>query len=207
MQGIDNIGNILSGPADYLCKHICAQIALVPQFAALFGPRIDAYQRLDYSMRELPALRVYNNSWTKEFESWFINGEIIIDVIFPAILRRKEQQEYQDVVTGALVQQFRRDAFFLALDAVVPCLNELGKRFDVDKSLGFNFGKDGGEQAPLTQMRANFRMDLRIWDEFLVSDDRTKNDPFEKTLADLSLITTIIENDYDSNTIESVQTL
>jgi hypothetical protein len=194
--------NFYSGPAEFLAEKIAAAIAAVPQFAAIFGTNIDAYKRMDYSVRELPALRIYNNQYIKEFESWFINGEILIDVIFPANLRRALQQKYQDIITSALCQQFRRDSFFLTLCNDVPGLNELGKEYSADKSLGFTWGPATQEAVPLTQIRANFRLDLRQWDEFLISDDRTKNDPFEKTLGDLTTINTMIDALKDNDTLE-----
>ena len=207
MEKIDAIATtFLSGPTEYLARNVCAEIAKVPQFKAIFGSNIDAYQRVDYSMRELPAVRVYNENWRKEFESWFIVGELLVDVIFPASLRRQQGQDFQDILTAALCQQFRRDDFFVALCSVNQGLNELGKTFDVDKSLGFNFGK-GTDPVPLSQIRVNFRIDLRQWDLFLESDDRTKADPFERTLADLELITTTIANDSGSPIIGITQTV
>ena len=198
----------LSGPAEFLAEKVAQALAAVPQFVQVFGPRIDAYRRMDYSQRELPALRVYNNTYNKEFESWFITGELVLDVIFPASLRRELQQRFQDTVTSALCQQFRRPTFFQTLCEQVPGLNELGKEFSADKSLGFTWGQD---QVPLTQIRANFRLDLRQWDDFLVQDERTKQDPFEKTLADLEVVHTLIEGENDSATVEaeveSLQTL
>lgn len=189
----------LSGPTEFLASIVAGQIALVPQFVAVFGPRIDAYQRLDYSMRELPAIRIYNNTFTKDFESWFIEGELILDAIFPPATRREKLQLFQDTVSAALLQQFRRTAFFEAVTALVPGLNELGKSFSVDKALGFSFGS--GDPAPLTQMRANFRLDLRQWDDFLTQDGRTKADPFERTIENLEVIHTEIEGLLEDGTI------
>jgi hypothetical protein len=198
---LDNASNFFSGPAEFLCEKIAEQLKLVPQFVNIFGVNIDAYQRMDYSIRELPAIRIYNHSFIKEFESWFINGDILIDIIFPANLRRTLQQKYQDTIVSALCQQFRREEFFGALCISCPALNELGKEFSADKSLGFKWGEGQQEAVPLTQIKANFRLDLRAWDDFLISDDRTKNDPFEKTLGDLDTIRTIIEGQNDNDTL------
>lgn len=192
MERIDNLEPDLfySGPAEYLVAKVAAGLKAVPQFASIFGDRIDAYKRLDYSMRELPAIRLYNDSFTKEFESWFINGTLICDVILPASQRRELLQQVQDTLSAALLQQFRRPSFFAAIEADVPGLNELGKNFDVDKSLGFEWGDNA---VPLTQIRLNFRIDLRQWDNYLTSDERTKDEPFTKTLGDLELIMTTIQ--------------
>jgi len=177
------------GPAEFLVAKVAASIAAVPQFQAIFGPRIDAYRRMDYSIRDTPALRVYNEIYTKEFESWFIYGEVLIDVIFPAALRRHLLQQYQDTLTSALCQQFRRPAIFNQLCIDVPGLNELGKQFSANKSLGFQIEN---ELVPLTQIRVNFRIDLRIWDNNLTANDLTKDEPFVATLGNLESIYTLI---------------
>lgn len=179
------------GPAEFLAKTVCEELLKVDQWKAIFGENIDPYKRMDYAIRNLPALRVYNEQAVKEFDSWFIEGDLSVDVIFPGNLRRRETQEFQDTLSSALLQQFRRTAYFNAVTAGVPGLNELGKRFDMDKTLGFEFSES--EVVPLTQIKINFRIDLRVWDEYLVSQDRTKEDPFEKTLGDLRRILAEIE--------------
>lgn len=205
---LDNPNLFYSGPAEFLAKNIAEQLTLVPQLAAVFGVNIHSYQRQDYSMRDLPALRIYNTTFQKEFDSWFINGDIVLDVILPALTRRDYLQRYQDTLTSALCQQFRRPTFFTTMCGLIPGLNELGKEFNADKTLGFVLGDN---QVPMTQIRMNFRLDLRIWDEYLESDDRTKDDPFEKTLGDLETINSLIKgfynDEYEDIAIESEQTV
>lgn len=194
----------LDGPAEYLAKSIAVEIALVTQWATLFGDAIEHYQRFDFGMRELPALRIYNVTYRKEFDSWFITGDITLDIIFPASIRRDDLQDIPDRVSSALVQQFRRPGFFDAVEDRVPGLNELGKTVSVDKGLGFNFGKEDGEIVPLTQINVNFRIDLREWDAYLESEGRTKEDPFEETLENLEQIASTIRalDDDDSTGVE-----
>lgn len=189
----------LSGPAEFLVSKLAEYIAAVPQFAAVFGPRIDPYLRMDYSMRELPALRIYNTTQVKQYETWYLEGDVVMDVIMPPQLRREMLQQYSDTICAALMQQFRRPSFFASMCAEVPGLNELGKTFDIDKTLMFKF--QGGE-APSSQIRANFRLLLTAWDEYLTSEDRTVDDPFEATLGDLEQITTAIEGLLDNDTLE-----
>lgn len=180
----------IDNPVEFLCAATAAQIACIPQFKAIFGDSIDGYMRMDYSVRQLPALRVYNETATKEFESWFITGDIKLDVIWPGNLRREETQQFQDTMSSALLQQFRSNTFFGAVNKLVPGLNELGKTFSWDKTLGFDFEE---EMVPLTQLTANFRLDLRIWDIYLESEGRTKETPFEVTLANLKRIANTIQ--------------
>lgn len=200
----------LEGPAEFLVRRIVEQVRLVPQFGAFFGvsdksPRgfIDNYKRMDYAIRNLPAVRVYCNTYEKTSEDWFIEGDILIDVIFPPSVRRENTEQWQDTISSALLQQLRRTPFFNAIDkdsrGISTGLNELGKRFSVDKSLGFEWGDD---IVPLTQLKANFKIDLRIWDDYLTSQNRTKDDPFEQTLADLERIVTQIQALRDTGDVE-----
>jgi len=191
----------IDGPAEFLVKSLREQLLQVEEFKLIFGDFMDAYKRMDYPLVALPALRMYNETFTKDFESWFIDGDITLDVLFPANVRRDQLQQFQDTLSSALLQQFRRPTFFESMCELVPGLNELGKRFSVDKSLGFEWGE---AIVPLTQIRLNFRIDLRKWDDYLESTNRTKDDPFKRTLGDLKLLAGVIQGllDDESANIE-----
>jgi hypothetical protein len=186
----------ISGPAEYLCAHIASELSLVPQWFSVFNEYIDGYKRMDYPVRALPALRIYNEEYVKTFESWFIEGDILLDVIWPATLRREDTQKIPDFVSSALLQQFRRVTFFTQLCSKIPGLNELGKTFSVDKGLGFEWEDT---YVPLTQIKANFKIDLREWDLFLENDSRTKDEPFARTLRQLESISTEIRDTVEIN--------
>lgn len=179
-----------NGPAEFLVQEITRQLVIVPEWLAIFDTNIDPYRRMDYSIRALPALRVYNEVARKDFESWFVEGDIKADIILPANVRRNETQQIQDSLSTALLQQFRRPLFFDLMSQRVPGLNELGKRFSVDKSLGFEWEDTW---VPLTQITINFRLDLRVWDDYLEQTDRTKDSPFVAVLANLKTIATTIQ--------------
>lgn len=191
-----------SGPAEFLVAEIVRQLKVVPQWKKIFGDQIDGYQKMDYSMRALPALRVYNMNTSKQFESWFLEGPIKADILLPAVLRRDELQQVQDSLSMALLQQFRRPTFFDVLMERVPGLNELGKQFDVDKTLGFEWETNW---VPLTQITINFKLDLRVWDDYLEATDRTKDSPFEAVLGSLDKIATTIEGLKDDNQTTEVE--
>jgi hypothetical protein len=199
---VEGVGTklFLTQPAEFLCQQVAKLLGAVPAWRVIFGESIDAYMRMDYQQRSLPALRIYNTLYEKQFESWWVEGDLVLDLIFPPSLRRRDLQQYPDTISGALLQQFRRLSFFNAVSAVVPALNELGKKFRVDKSFAFEWGSD---LVPLTKILVNFKIDLRIWDSYLESDDRTKDDPFERTLADLAMIGITIQalNDDGSTAI------
>lgn len=179
-----------TGPTEFLCSELSIALAQIEPIKKIFGEYIDGYKRMDYPIRGLPALRIYNNAYLKQFESWFIEGDLVADMIFPANIRRQETQQIPDTLTAALLQQFRSPDFFADICTRVPGLNELGKRFEVDKSLAFEWGE---ELVPLTQLSVNFRLDLRQWDSYLELDGRTKSSPFERVLGDLNKIVSQIE--------------
>lgn len=197
------------GPTEFLVKAVGSLIGQVPQFKNIFGDGIDVYRRTDYDMRSLPALRVYNLVYTKTSEDWFIDGDLLIDVIWPASFRRTEQQQLPDTMSAALLQQFRRTEFFNSVRKLAPGLNELGRTFSVNKDLGFSWNDDA-EVVPLTQTTVNFRIDLRAWDQYLEATYRTKESPFEETLKNLETIAITVkalaqDDDEESNQDVSVQ--
>lgn len=179
-----------NGPAEFLVMQTVRRLKEIEVWQKIFGDSVDEYKRMDYGIRQLPALRMYNDIVSKKHESWFIDGSLKADLILPASLRRNELQQVQDTLSMALLQQFRRPEFFATMCEKVPGLNELGKEFDVDKSLGFEWGES---VVPLTQITINFKLDLRVWDEYLEQTDRTKDSPFEAVLGSLDRIVSTIE--------------
>lgn len=190
----------LGGPADLLCHFLAQEIRKVKQFKLVFGEFIDEYKRQDYGIRNLPALRFYNVTGTKTSQNGWITGDVICDCAFPASLRREDCQILQDVVSGALFQQFRRHEFFLRMRELVPGLNELGRQLSYDKALGLVVEED---IVPLTQFTINFKLDLRAWDDYLTDQARTVEDPFEKTLEELEQVIFTIRG--QSDVAESTQ--
>lgn len=193
----------LNGPGQYLVETVAAQLALEPTFRIIFGEFIDGYMRQDYGMRNLPALRIYNDDGEKTAESWFIDGTVTIDAIFPASIRRKETQSLPAMTIAAIMQQFRRPTFFATIGKAVPGLNRLGRTVKYDSSMAFKIGDD---LCPLTQLKLDFRIDLRQWDRFLESDNRTKDDPFIRTLEDLRRIVVKTQAQDDDGTTKVTDT-
>lgn len=175
----------IDGPAELLSAFIADELKNVKQFAGIFE-FIDGYKRMDYGFDNLPAIRIYNERYRKDFESWFIGGDLTMDILLPAYIDRDENHKIPDILTAAVVQQFRRPSFFTSIRAKVPGLNELGKTVDVDKSLAFVIDDD---MVPLTRVTLNFKIDLREWDAYLISTGRTKDSPFEVVLGSLDKIT------------------
>lgn len=185
-------------PGEFLCATIAAELAATEQWPIVYGEYIDGYMRMDYDFRNLPALRIYNETGEKQGEHWFIVGDIKVDSILPASIRREETQQVQDSLTSALLQQFRTTPFFQAVSAKVPGLNELGKIYSWDKTGGFLFEE---QMAPVTQITLNFRIDLRIWDDYLTSQNRTVDQPYEETLANFRRLYYTIQALKDDGTV------
>lgn len=187
----------ISSPAEFMSKIIAIELKKVDVFTRIFGEYIDSYPRDDYPVRALPAMRIYDKGYRKTSESHYIVGELFVDLVLPSLLRRYENQEVADILSSALMQQFRRPEFFNTLCELIPGLNELGREYNVDKDLVFVWQEN---QVPLTQIRMNFRIDLKEWDNYLELTDRTKQDPFVKTLGDLETLAGTIEGLRDNET-------
>lgn len=182
----------IDSPGEFLVKTLAQLLRAEPHWAQIYADTIEPYMRQDYDVRDFPSLRIYCEGDHKDFESWFVEGDIKLDSILPPsiITARNLTQQVQDSLSSAMLQQFRRTSFFNAVSAKVPGLNELGKRFTTDKTLGLSIAED--EYAPLTQMTVNFRIDLRQWDLYLTETLRTVDDPFDITLGNLQKIANVI---------------
>lgn len=171
-------------PGDRIAQVVAEELQAEPVFRRIFGEAIFSYKRMDIGVREMPALRIYNDTGRKEGETWYLSGDLKLDVIFPADIRRQNTQRFADLVTSALIALFRAQPFFTRVRSRVPGLNQLGWFFSFDKSLGFKPGEDV-DPCPVTQLTVNFRVLLEEWDRYMETDDRTSQQPFEKTLGDL----------------------
>jgi hypothetical protein len=189
------------GPGEHLAMQVALAIKNERHFRMVFGEAVDDYDREDYSMRDLPALRVYNPGYRKEHESHYINGNLNMDVILPASIRRVETEDIPSRIATALLQQFRRPGFFERMVQAVPGLNELGKVFEVDKNLTFQ-NTQMNDECPVVKIVLNFRIDLKAWDAYLEEQGRTKGEPFDVVLEDLKLIATTIQGIDDDASVK-----
>ncbi len=173
-------------PGDRIVETLVDQLKAEPTMQLIFGDNIEGYRRMDYGVRQFPAMRVYNETGEKTAETWYVNGDIKIDIGLPPSLRRAQNQKFPDLLVSAMLSLFRAQPFFERVRAHVPGLNQLGWNFRYDKGLAFVPAE--GDPVPLTQIVVNFRVLLTEWDAYLESDDRTPQQPFEKTLEDLRII-------------------
>ena len=183
---------------------VAKYIEAVPQFKTLFGEFIDGYLRTDYAIRNLPAMRIYQEEPYTAVDNWFVDGSLTCDIILPASIRRGNLHVISDLITGAVVQQFRRESFFKAVQLAVPGLNYLGQSITVSKNRAFGMDENGENPVPAATCTINFRIDLRQWDDYLESDGRTVDDPFERTLSNLTELATIIDALNDDGTTAGI---
>lgn len=186
-------------PADRVVDSMVQLFKAEPVFAKIFGDEIDGYKRMDYGARAFPALRVYTDTGRNEGVTWYANGDVKVDVILPASVRRNDLQKFSDLLTSTVFAQIRRQSFLDSMRKLVPGLNELGKVFSWDKGLAFQ-PAESEDLFPMTQIVVHYRVLMEEWDRFMEDDYRTVDDPFERTLADLlTMYMTIIAQDDDGN--------
>lgn len=201
-------GDFLSSPGEDLVPKLLMQLASVPGMVKLFGPytplpdgngaksaqRWADYERKDWSMRQLPAINVFEALIeNKTSDNAWLNGTVQIQIFWPASFRRSDFTRVPAAMKGVLQNFFASkyvtdmlDELYSAIRPMkVNALNELGKTIDWTPNAE---GLVGSELVPVTVMNANYRIDLRAWYRTLEFQGRTKEDPFEDTLLDLSII-------------------
>lgn len=186
-------------PADGIVAGMVALLKMEPVFAKIFGEEIDGYKRMDYGARAFPAMRIYSDTGRNEGVTWYAQGDVKVDVILPASVRRDDLQVFADRVTSVLFAQIRRQPFLDSMRKLVPGLNELGKLFSWDKGLAFQ-PAESEDLFPMVQLVVHYRVLMEEWDRFLESDERTVDQPFERTLDDLlTFYMTLIAQDDAGN--------
>jgi len=195
----------LTGPAEFLVAKTLLQLSQVKGFVALFGPyKADAsgnkltdqqrwadYQRMDWSIRQLPAINIFESGTeNKQSDNAYMTGTVQIQVYWPPNFRRSDLSRVPAAFRGALVNFFSSqyvadmldELYYIQRPAKVYGLNEYGKQLAWSPNVE---GVVDGELVPVTILDVSYRMDLRAWYRALEYMDRTKADPFDITLTDL----------------------
>lgn len=191
----------LSSPSEDLVAKTISQMGKVAGFITLFGKqkandqqRWADYQRFDWSLRQLPAINVFESQTEeKTSDNAWLNGTISFQVIWPPNMRRSDSRRVEVAFKGVIENFFASSYVTLMLDELyyiqrpekVYGLNEYGKM------LNWNPNSETiveSQQVPVTSVDVKYRIDLRSWYRALEFMDRTQGNPFEKTLADLTQI-------------------
>lgn len=206
----------LSGPSEYLVAMTLIQLAAVTgpdpkkpgPFVSLFGPykiptglasdeqqRWADYERMDWSIRQLPAINVFEaaTAEAKDSDQAFLRGNIQFQVFWPPNFRRPDSRRVEVAFKGALQNFFASQYVTAMLDELyyvqrpvkVYGLNEYGKTMNWTPNTQAIVEN---EVVPVTIMDANYRIDLRSWYRALEYMGRTKENPFAVTLAPLTVV-------------------
>lgn len=199
----------LTGPGQDLVPKLLMQLASVPGFTELFGPftpqtstqntqtnkqRWADYNRWDWSIRQLPAINVYEaESEDKDSDNAFLRGTVNIQVFWPPSLRRSDWSRVPVAFKGAIenffasqyVREMLDEIYFAVRPMKVNGLNELGKVLTWAPNVE---GIIESDLVPVTLVAVKYRIDLRAWYRTLEFQNRTKEQPFAETLSDLTVI-------------------
>jgi hypothetical protein len=192
------------GPTGTLVRRLLETLAGVKLsngtlfFQQLFGPfkafddinqRWSCYSKFDWSLRQLPAISIYEGDpEIKQSDNGFLDGSLRLMVFWPASMRRPDLQQIPVLFKGAMQNFFTSqwcegllDPYpTLNLATKVPGLNRLGREITWSPNTE---GKLGEDTVPVTILDVKYRIDLRRWNDYLVSQGMTPEDPFEVTLA------------------------
>lgn len=197
---IDNL--FLSSPGEDIVQKTLMQMATVPGFIALFGPYVPEsdqqrwadYNRFDWNIRQLPTINVYNmQDENKDSDQAFLRGTIGFQVFWPPNARRGDIRRVEAAFKGVVQNFFNSDytgtmldeLYFIQRPQKVYGLNEYGKTMTWSPNTE---GFIGPEAVPVTILYVQFRLDLRAWNRALEYMNRTKAQPSQETLTDLTVI-------------------
>lgn len=189
----------LSTPGEDLVPKTLMQLASIKAFTSLFGPykpgsnqqRWADYQRFDWSIRQLPALNIFEaQSEEKQSDNAYLTGTVSIQVFWPPNQRREDLRQIQATFKGILENFFASDyvkammdeLYYIQRPAKVYGLNEYGKQLTWSPNTE---GLVENEMCPVTIVDVRYRIDLRAWYRALEFMNRTKGDPFDVSLSDL----------------------
>lgn len=210
----------LSTPGEDIVPKTLLQLSSIPQFVQLFGKytsdtsgnktsdqqRWADYQRMDWSTRQLPAINVFEaGTENKDSDQAYLRGSVQIQVFWPANFRRSDLARVPATFKGILQNFFSSDyvkdmldeLYYIQRPMKVYGLNEYGKTLSWSPNVE---GMVEDELVPVTILDVQYRIDLRSWYRALEFMERTKENPFQKTLGPL----TNIDGEYDGLTTEGV---
>ena len=188
--------DFLSSPGDDLVDKTIAQLKKIPAMVKLFGDGENGswanYNRFDWPVRMLPAINILEaGSESKTSDNGYLTGTIQFQVYWPSEFRREDLSRVPTVFKG-VIENFFNSKFVgdmldelatIQRDAKVYGLNEYGKTLTWSPNVE---GLNDGEMTPMTIVDVQYRIDLRAWERALEYQDRTVQNPFEKSLADLN---------------------
>ncbi len=209
---LDNI--FLTGPGESIVASTLLQMSSIQNdtetaFTQLFGPytppppgqnttanqRWANYCRSDWSIRQLPAINVYEaETEDKTSRNAWLNGTIAFMILWGPNMRRSDWARVPMAFKGAFQNFFESQYVVAMLDELywiqrpgikVPGLNEYGKVMTWSPNVA---GIVENEEVPVTLINVRYRIDLRAWYRALQFQERTQAQPFKTPLAPLTVV-------------------
>jgi hypothetical protein len=194
--------SFLTGPGEDLVAKTLLALSSIPQFIELFGPytpgennqRWADYCRMDWSIRQLPIIQVFESQTEdKDSDNAFLNGNISIQIIWGPNFRRDDFARIPFAMRGILTNFFNSryvkdmldELYYIQRPTKVYGLNKYGAQSSFSPNTELEIEN---EMVPITVFDAKYRIDLRSWYRALEYMGRTKDDPFEVTLAPLTRV-------------------
>lgn len=152
------------------------------------------YCRFDWSIRQLPAINIYEaETEDKTSSNAWLNGTINFMIFWPPNMRRSDWARVPMAFKGALqnffeskyVRNMLDELYWIQRPEKVPGLNEYGKVMTWSPNVE---GIVEQESVPVTLINVKYRLDLRAWYRALEFQARTKDDPFLTPLSPLTEI-------------------
>lgn len=218
----------LTGPGEDLVAKTLLQMSLaqgVPvngkptfPFQILFGPytpgsnqqRWADYQRFDWTVRQLPVINVFEGqTQERTSDQGWLNGTIAFQVYWPPSQRRSDlsriQKSFEAIMemffSSRYVAEMFDEIYYIQRPGKVYGLNEYGKQLTWSPNVE---GLVEAELVPVTIVDVKYRIDLRSWYRALEFQNRTKDEPFQKPLSDLTVIGGEYDGEDDSGSIDVV---
>jgi hypothetical protein len=205
----------LTSPGEDIVAKTLLRLSVVPAMVALFGPytsdaagnktsnqqRWADYQRMDWSVRQLPAINVFESATeSKDSDQAYLRGTVQLQVFWPPNFRREDLARVPGAFKGVVQNFFSSDYVATMLDELyhiqrpekVYGLNEYGKTMTWSPNVE---GLVEDELVPVTIVDVQYRIDLRSWYRALEFMGRTKAQPFTAGAYPL----TRIGGEYDGN--------
>ncbi len=190
-------------PCKLLVKRLMEEMGKIEFFQKTFGPmrewdradqRWACYERGDWSMRQMPAIMVfdYGGESQTSLNGW-LTGTIRIVALWPAQLRRHDWAEVPKIFKG-MVQHFFHSKYCGALldripgenlETKVGGLNELGKEISWIPNMA---GMVAEERVPATILDIKYRIDLRRFYDYLEDLGYSQEEPFKQTVFPLEYV-------------------
>lgn len=190
----------ITGPIEFLCYEVSLFFKNNSPWKELFGESVYYYPREDLTCYELPSICVYRDSvGRRQSTSHYYEGNITIDFALPVSLQRETMHQVAETIASCFNLQLRGAGTGIQeIYNKTPGLIAFG--YTVEDEKFYKGSSLNSNEALIVSFKAGFKVDLKLFDKYMESDNRTSDYPFIRTLDDLkSIFTTIAGVDNEEN--------